>query len=302
MLCAPGYESCVCRIWEYVWRATLSQSVLVLKVKTFCPSQEPSGLPELTWAHLCCALTGVLPQSISTPDAVPRAGQYDPVPAHQRSKSVSLPKQKEVQPGGPGCWKSQSQQKMANHCWEQGINNTWELHQEAFWPASRATSELLAQHGLLSFSCTIWSQTDLARQEKVWALWPSRWKRKCVGWRRLTEEGWKYGDPELLRHCEVKEPWGVWWEGLGKGQGRPSMRTVQIAGQKMCLYGRDVLKSTTQCHKTKPPTMLLVERGHCDNSRKQAWKQQSSQASAPWVYTPEGRHTYPAMGGVACCP
>lgn len=103
MLCAPGYESCVCRNWEYVWRATLSQSVLVLKVKTFCPSQEASGLPELALAHLCCALTGVLPQSVSTPDAVPRAGQYDHIPAHQRSKGVSLPKQKEVQPGGPGC-------------------------------------------------------------------------------------------------------------------------------------------------------------------------------------------------------
>lgn len=61
---------------------------------------------------------------------------------------------------------------------------------------------------------------------------------------------------------------GFWWKDLGKGQGRRSTRTVQIAGQKMCLHGRGIFKSITQCCKTKPPTMLLVGREHSDNSRR----------------------------------
>lgn len=49
-----------------------------------------------------------------------------------------------------------------------------------YWPLGGATSELLAHHRLLYFKCKIWSQSDLAHQEKVWALWHSRWKRKCM--------------------------------------------------------------------------------------------------------------------------
>lgn len=92
---------------------------------------------------------------------------------------------------------------------------------------------------------------------------------------------------------------GVWWKDLGKSQGRRGTRTVQIAGQKMCLHGRGIFKSITRCCKTKPPTTLLVGRGHSDNSRKQAWKQQSSQASSPRFYRPGSRHTH--FCWCACC-
>lgn len=61
-----------------------------------------------------------------------------------------------------------------------------------------------------------------------------------------------------------------------KDQGGPGKRPVQIAGQKMLLRSGDVLKSITQCHKTKPPTMLSLGRRPRDSSRKQAEKQQSS--------------------------
>lgn len=43
---------------------------------------------------------------------------------------------------------------------------------------------------------------------------------------------------------------------------------MQIAGQKTCLPGEGIFKSVARCCKT----MLLVERGLSDSSRKQAWK------------------------------
>lgn len=82
-----------------------------------------------------------------------------------------------------------------------------------------------------------------------------------------------------VRHWEAEGSGGRY---LGKGQGRRSRRTVQIARQKTCLPGEGIFKSIARCCKT----MLLVGRGH----RKQTWKQQISRASSPWFYRPGSRH------------
>lgn len=102
-------------------------------------------------------------------------------------------------------------------------------------------------------------------------------------------------------------PWtwgtGRWRESKGSGGKKPGegprpalqARTMQIAVLEMCLHIRGIFKSITQCRKTKPPTMLLLGSGHSDNSRKQTWKQQSSQASSPWFYRPGSRRTSAGM-------
>lgn len=156
-----------------------------------------------------------------------------------------------------------------------------------YLPLAGATSELLAHRRLLYFICKTWGHSDLAHQGKVWVLWRSRWKRKCVARSDSQSKRAASADPEL----KAPGVWGVSWKDLGKSQGRRSTRAVQIAGQKMCLHHGGIFKPITHCCKTKPPTMLLVGRGHRDSSRQQAWKQQSSQACLPWFYRPGSKHT-----------
>lgn len=108
-------------------------------------------------------------------------------------------------------------------------------------------------------------------------------------------EGETSADPEPEALGSEGSPRGLVEKNLGKGQGKHSARTMQIAVQEMCLHIGGIFKSITQCCKTKPPTMLLLGRGHSDNSRKQTWKHQSSQASSPWFSRPGSRRTSAGM-------
>lgn len=174
-------------------------------MRDFCWAESPS------WAwDRCCAR------------AVKGGSDFlmlDKLILFQLSKGVSSSKQQKVQPSRPGWWKRWSQWGTAGQHWAsrgQGVRPPPGVIGHLVGPPLSSWPTI--GYCILNVR---FQDSDLAHQEKVWALWPIRWKRKDMS----------RGDSHInlqtlnLRHWESEGSGGKTWK---EGQDRHSTGNVFI--------------------------------------------------------------------------